>query len=190
MKPDLSSVNREYADRFAGRYALVPGEGDAFARLMLVGEAPGAQEAREGRPFVGPAGRNLDAFLAGVGLLRPELYVTNAVKFRPIQAGKGGREVNRTPTPAEVAAFRPWLLAEIEAVRPRVVATLGNTALFAVAGEALAIGDMHGRPISLKDGPTLFPLYHPASVIYRRALKPVYEADVAALRAYLARMDG
>jgi len=190
MEPDLSQINHEYADRFAGRYALVPGEGDAFACLMLVGEAPGAQEAREGRPFVGPAGRNLDAFLAGVGLVRPELYVTNAVKFRPTKAGKGGREVNRTPVPAEVAAFRPWLLAEIEAVRPRVVATLGNTALWAVAGEALAIGDVHGRPLSLKEGVTLFPLYHPASILYRQALRPVYEADIAALKAYLIGMDG
>jgi DNA polymerase len=181
----LETLNAHFAAPLADTYALVPGEGDARAALMLVGEAPGAQETLQGRPFVGAAGKHLDAFLEGVGLRREALYITNAVKFRPTRQGKRG-DVNRTPTKDEVALFRPWLLAEIEAVRPRVVATLGNTALFAVTGEELTIGAVHGRPLATP-GYALFPLYHPASVIYRRELAAVYQADVRALRSWIGQ---
>ncbi|MDR0929512.1 MAG: uracil-DNA glycosylase [Oscillospiraceae bacterium] len=184
----LDVLNARFAAPLAATYALVPGEGDARAALMLIGEAPGAQEALQGRPFVGAAGKHLTAFLSGVGLHREELYITNAVKFRPTRPGKRG-DVNRTPTKDEVALFRPWLLAEIETVRPRVVATLGNTALFAVTGAGLTIGAVHGRPLEAAgvgaEG-VLFPLYHPASVIYRRELAAVYAADLRALRGFLA----
>ncbi len=178
-------VHAAFAPLFSAEYALVPGEGNPGAVLMLVGEAPGAQEEKAGRPFVGAAGKNLDAFFAGVGLRREALYITNAVKFRPTQPGKAGRVKNRTPSPREVAAFRPWLLAEIEAVRPRVIATLGNTALRAVTGGAYTIGDVHGEPLARDGSAAVFPLYHPASVIYRRELRAVYEADLQALRGYL-----
>jgi DNA polymerase len=184
--PTLDALNARFAAPLAASYALVPGEGDARATLMLIGEAPGAQEALQGRPFVGTAGKHLDAFLDGVGLRREALYITNAVKFRPTRPGKKG-PINRTPTKEEVAQFRPWLLAEIAAVRPRVVATLGNTALYAVTGEALTIGAVHGRPLEVP-GAMLFPLYHPASVIYRRELAAVYAADVQALRGFIERL--
>lgn len=186
MKRTIEEVNREYVRQFGGAYTLVLGEGDAQARLMLVGEAPGGQEEAQGRPFVGQAGKNLDAFLQGVQLPREALYITNAVKFRPTKAGKSGRLSNRTPTGQEVALFRPWLLEEIGAVRPRVIATLGNTPLRAITGEMRTIGEVHGRPVAFGEGVVLFPLYHPAAVIYRRELQAVYEADVAALADWLA----
>ncbi len=183
----LSEMNRRYAANFEDRYALVPGEGEASARLLLVGEAPGAQETLLGRPFVGQAGKNLDAFLAAVALPRAALYITNAVKFRPTKQGASGRLSNRTPTRDEVDAFQPWLHAEIEAVQPLIVATLGNTALRAVAGDGFVIGAAHGRPLAkrLACGAHVFPLYHPASVIYRRELTRTYAEDVEALRAFL-----
>ncbi len=189
MTQTIEAINRAYADVFSGQYALVYGEGDTGARLLLVGEAPGAREARLGRPFVGTAGKMLDAFLTGVGLAREALYITNAVKFRPTKVGTSGRLSNRPPTREEIALFRPWLLEEITGVAPRVIATLGNTPLRAVTGETLTIGDVHGAPMWLADGTALFPLYHPASVIYRRGLRAVYEEDIEKLRGFLAAME-
>lgn len=185
MMQTIAEINRRYAEVFAGQYTLVPGEGNVRARLMLVGEAPGSQEEAQRRPFVGTAGKHLDAFLEGIGLAREALYITNTVKFRPTRQGANGRLSNRTPTPAEVALFRPWLLEEIDAIRPEVVATLGNTALRAVSGKALVIGDVHGRPLPTEAGYVLFPLYHPASILYRRALKVLYEADIRRLADFL-----
>lgn len=185
MSDCLAQVNRRWMERFAAQHTLVCGEGDAHARLMLVGEAPGAQEEAQGRPFVGTAGKNLDAFLQGVALARQALYISNAVKFRPTKQGSGGRLSNRTPSREEVALFRPWLQEEIDCVRPAVIATLGNTALRAVLGEPLSIGDVHGTPLVTAEGFTIFPLYHPASIIYRRELRAVYEADLQRLRAFL-----
>lgn len=185
----IEKINLKYTQSFQGFCAIVPGEGDPSARLMLVGEAPGAQEALEGRPFVGKAGKNLNAFLSGVSLTREALYITNAVKFRPTKQGTGGRLSNRTPTAKEVGLFQPWLLEEIRVIRPNVIATLGNTALCAVTGERLTIGDVHGRPLQIRLDVdldvVLFPLYHPASIIYRRELMQVYEEDIKALREYL-----
>ena len=180
--------------RFGAEYRLVLGEGNPRARLMLVGEAPGRQEEEQGRPFVGQAGKNLDEFLALVEMERGALYIANSVKFRPTKQGASGRLSNRTPTKDEVARFNPWLADEIACVRPLVIASLGNTALGAVLaacgaeGKPPVIGDAHGRPLPLGESATLFPLYHPASIIYRRELKAVYEQDVRALKAYLETM--
>ena len=194
MNRTLEEINREYSARFGAEYRLVPGEGNPRARLMLVGEAPGRQEEEQGRPFVGQAGKNLDEFLALVAMERGALYIANSVKFRPTKRGASGRLSNRAPTKDEIARFNPWLADEIACVRPLVIASLGNTALGAVMaacgaqGKPPVIGDAHGRPLPLGESATLFPLYHPASIIYRRELKPVYEQDVRALKAYLETM--
>lgn len=158
---------------------LVFGEGAPHAPVMLVGEAPGEQESLQGRPFVGKAGRNLDEFLQGAGMDREALYVTNTVKFRPTKRSAAGRTVNRPPTQEEVKLFLPWLVREIELVDPKCVVTLGNVPLKALTDRASVIGAMHGRFIEL-DGRLLFPMYHPASVIYNPALKDVYRQDLAA----------
>ena len=171
----------------------VMGEGDPDAKLMLIGEAPGAQEEQQGRPFVGSAGKNLDRFLEMTGFKRAQLYITNTVKIRPARySEKTGRWSNRPPTKDEVALFRPMMMREIAAVQPKVVATLGNFALRAVLNDPkVSIGDVHGQPIPAKgeDGAEfiLFPLYHPASIIYRRALETVYNEDVARLAEFLRR---
>ena len=169
--------------------ALVFGEGPQNPRLMLIGEAPGEQETLMGRPFVGKAGKNLDHFLELAGMRREEIYISNAVKIRPTKTGRTGRISNRPPTREEIALFRPWLLREIDLVAPQVIATLGNVPLFAVTGDRkLTIGEAHGRVMQAGEtGRRLFALYHPASLIYNRALEPVYEQDVRALAAWIAR---
>ncbi len=146
FRRELESFVREVYE--GERKVLVFGEGPLHARVMLVGEAPGEREALEGRPFVGRAGKNLDAFLQGAGLKRDELYVTNAVKFRPVRTSQAGRTVNRPPTQEEVRIFAPWLLREIALVDPACVVTLGNVPLRAVTGERLTIGDVHGGFLS------------------------------------------
>ena len=169
--------------------ALVFGEGPLYPKLMLIGEAPGEQETLMGRPFVGKAGKNLDHFLELAGMRREEIYISNAVKIRPTKTGRTGRISNRPPTKEEIALFRPWLLREIDLVAPQVIATLGNVPLYAVTGDRrLTIGEAHGRVMEAGEtGRRLFALYHPASLIYNRALEPVYEQDVRALAAWIAR---
>lgn len=163
---------------------LVFGEGPRGARIMLIGEAPGEQEALLGRPFVGRAGKNLDGYIEATGLEREKMYITNTVKFRPTRISPAGRVVNRTPSKEEIALFLPFLEREIELVSPGIIVTLGNVPLRALIGADAAIGEMHGRPISLK-GRTLFPMYHPASLIYNRSLGPVYTADMAKLADFI-----
>ena len=159
---------------------LVFGEGPRGARLMLIGEAPGQQEALLGRPFVGKAGKNLDGYIAATGLKREEMYISNTVKYRPTKLSPAGRIVNRTPTQEEVAMFLPFLKREIELVAPSVIVTLGNVPLKALMGSQAVIGDMHGRACGLA-GRVIYPMYHPASLIYNPSLRAVYAADMAGL---------
>lgn len=158
--------------------------------LMLIGEAPGEQEAMEGKPFVGKAGRNLSAFLEALRLSRNEIYVTNVVKIRPTKMGASGRISNRPPTREEIELFLPWLMREIALVRPRALVTLGNVALHAFLSKGESIGKCHGKwrqavvspPQAAAMTLPLFTLYHPASIIYRKGLEEIYAQDVEALR--------
>ncbi len=166
------------------RKVLVFGEGRVGAPVMMIGEAPGEQESLQGRPFVGKAGKNLDEFLRGAGLERSALYVTNTVKFRPTKRSAAGRTVNRPPTQEEIKLFLPWLLREIALVDPRCVITLGNVPLKALTDRGSAIGDVHGQMIRW-NGRLLFPMYHPASVIYNPSLKDVYRGDIERFAGWL-----
>lgn len=168
---------------------IVFGEGAENPALMMIGEAPGGDEEKQGRPFVGKAGKNLSAFLEVVGLKREEIYISNVVKLRPTkESPKTGKAVNRPPSAEEIAFFLPYLLEEIKVISPKVVVTLGNVPLKAVTGEKKAvIGDYHGKPTPLADGRTLFALYHPAAVIYNRALQATYDEDLLALKAFLQK---
>ena len=168
---------------------IVFGEGAENPALMMIGEAPGGDEEKQGRPFVGKAGKNLSAFLEVVGLKREEIDISNVVKLRPTkESPKTGKAVNRPPSAEEIAFFLPYLLEEIQVISPKVVVTLGNVPLKAVTGERKAvIGDYHGKPTPLADGRTLFALYHPAAVIYNRALQATYDEDLLALKAFLQK---
>lgn len=159
--------------------------------LMLIGEAPGEQEALMGRPFVGKAGKNLETFLQALRMRREDLYVTNVVKIRPTKLSAAGRIVNRPPSLEERALFTPWLMREVALVRPKALVTLGNVALRAFVADS--VGRRHGAwsravvqaPDAAAFTLPLFSLYHPASVIYNPALKTVYAADLRALAASL-----
>ena len=178
----MEKLNAELAAFIDGLYegekkVLVFGEGEADAPVMLVGEAPGEQESLMGRPFVGKAGKNLNEFLEGAGMERRALYVTNTVKFRPTKTSAAGRTVNRPPTQEEVKLFVPWLEKEIALVNPKCVVTLGNVPLKALTDRRQVIGSLHGQFMDL-GGRLLFPMYHPASVIYNPSLKEVYRRDL------------
>jgi uracil-DNA glycosylase len=169
---------------------VVFGEGNPSAALVLIGEAPGEQETLQGKPFVGKAGQNLDGFLNTLGILRQDIYITNVVKFRPVKEHpRTGSLSNRPPTREEIELCFSFLVNELETIKPTVVVTLGNVALKAVTDDRKAvIGEYHGKAAQLslhKLDFTLFPLYHPASIIYNRELASTYEEDLTALKSYL-----
>ncbi|OLC28570.1 MAG: hypothetical protein AUH31_08725 [Armatimonadetes bacterium 13_1_40CM_64_14] len=165
------------------RTQAVPGGGPSSARIVLVGEAPGRQEDRQGEPFVGAAGKVLEELLASVGLSRTDVYITNVVKSRPTSGPRPGR--NRPPTTDEIAACRPWLDEQLRIIRPAVIVTLGRIALEQFApGRPLA--KVHGRLIT-DSGVTILPLYHPAVVLYRRTWMRVLKRDFQQLRRVLTK---
>ena len=150
---------------------------------MFIGEGPGADEDMQGVPFVGKAGKNLDEFLELSGIERETLYITNTVKFRPTAEGKRGL-VNRKPSMSEIEAFRPWLIEELGIIKPTCIVTLGNVPFQALTRSRETIGAVHGRFIEA-EGFLVYPMYHPASVIYNRSLKDVYRNDVIALGEWM-----
>ena len=196
---ELSRMRKECAAFFDTLWTdeqktIVFGEGcTQEPPLMLIGEAPGEQEALQGKPFVGKAGKNLTEFLEVLGMARTDLYVTNVVKIRPTKQSQAGRIVNRPPTREEIELFLPWLKREIAIVKPKALVTLGNVALHAFVPRSETIGDCHGRwrmaavqpPKDAAFTLPLFALYHPASVIYNRSLLDTYRADLATLRQTL-----
>lgn len=171
-----------YSDRIC-----VFGEGGLQPKFMMIGEAPGAEEELSGKPFVGKAGKNLSAFLEVLGCTREEIYISNVVKIRPRkESPKTGKFVNRPPNQNELDFFIPFLLEEIQKLNPPFIVTLGNIALQSVLQNKKAtIGDYHGAMTTLENGQKLFPLYHPAAIIYNRELKATYDADLIALRSQL-----
>lgn len=165
---------------------LVFGEGAINPMLMLIGEAPGANEEAQRKPFVGKAGQNLNELLAEVGISRREAFVSNLVKIRPYALSEKGNIVNRPPTQAEKAFFKPFLISEIDIVAPRIIVTLGNTPLSAFMNAT--IGSVHGKLFSDKQY-NIYPLYHPASIIYNRSLLDTYKADLRNLKQILDKMN-
>ncbi|HEX2502309.1 MAG TPA: UdgX family uracil-DNA binding protein [Miltoncostaeaceae bacterium] len=140
------------------------GEGPRSAELMLVGEQPGDVEDREGRPFVGPAGRLLDRALAEAEIARERVYVTNAVKHFK-WTPRGGRRIHDTPNEREMRACIPWLRAEIEVVEPSVVVCLGATAAKALLGRDFRLTRHRGKLFDLLPGPPVTATLHPSAVL-------------------------
>lgn len=166
---------------FEGRANAVPGEGRADARIMLIGEGPGFQEDRRGRPFVGPAGQLLTELLAQAGLQRDEVFITNIVKCRPPN--------NREPQPDEIAACRDYLDAQIAVINPRIICTLGRPALQTLVDPQASIGREHGKPRQV-GGMLFVPLYHPAAALHQQSLRPALVADMEKLRLLLQQALG
>jgi DNA polymerase len=157
------------------------GEGRSHARLMLVGEQPGDREDIEGHPFVGPAGRILDEALEAAAIPRSDVYLTNAVKhFRWERRGK--RRLHMKPSQVHVRACRPWLLAELEAVRPRLMVLLGATAAQSVMGTSFKVTQQRGRVLDSPLGVAVLATVHPSSIL--RSVDD--EARAAAMHSLIA----
>jgi len=185
----LDILYTEYKREFEGN-EIVLGEGNLDAVLLLIGEAPGRDEVKLGSPFVGMAGKNLTEFLEVLEVERASIFITNAIKFRLSKVNpKTGQKVNRPATREEIESNRKYVLEEIDIIRPELIVTLGNVPLKSVTGNYSAnIGSSHGeiQAIDIMDRTCkLFPLYHPASIIYNRSLKDVYLADLQKLKATL-----
>ncbi len=154
----------------------VPGEGSAESGLFFLGEAPGFHEDQQGRPFVGAAGQLLDELLAGIGLDRTKVFITNVIRHRPPE--------NRDPLPDEIAACDVWSRRQLKTLEPKVVVTLGRFAMGKfLPGES--ISRIHGKPRTV-GGLTVFPMFHPAAALRSPSLRPALTADFAALALYLA----
>lgn len=182
IKGELTQLYEEYSKAFKDM-ELVYGDGNHRSGIVMIGEAPGKDEVRLGKPFVGMAGGNLGRFMKYIGLSRDDIYVTNAIKYRLFKVnGTTGRKSNRPALKKEVLSSRSYLLKELEILGARVVITLGNVPLRAVTGDFnYIIGEVHGKPIETDDY-IVMPLYHPASLIYNRSLEVEYYKDLDKLK--------
>ncbi len=172
-----------YAYRKMNHYHPVIGEGSHHAKIMIVGEAPGRNEAETGRPFCGAAGKILDELLASIGIPRQDVYVTNIVKDRPPE--------NRDPLPEEIAAYGPFLDRQIAVIQPKVIATLGRFSMvyvmekFGLIDEMENISRAHGKVFTAHTSfgdLKIVPLYHPAASIYQQDLKETLRKDFQILK--------
>ena len=148
------------------RYATqaVFGEGPLKARIALVGEQPGDEEDRQGRPFVGPAGKLLDKALEEAGIERADVYVTNAVKHFKFEE-RGKRRIHKKPRVSEIKACNPWLKAEISLVKPEVIVCLGATATLALLGPKYRLTQERGKFVEHPWGPHVTATIHPSAVL-------------------------
>ena len=153
----------------------VPGEGSAESGILFLGEAPGYNEDVQGRPFVGAAGQLLDQLLAGIGLDRTKVFITNVVRHRPPE--------NRDPLPEEVAACHVWFERHLATLKPKVVVTLGRHAMYKFfPGESISRVHGHARK---KDGITIFPVFHPAAALHQPSLRADLQKDFENLAKFL-----
>ena len=169
----------------ATRTKLVFGMGNADADLMFVGEAPGAEEDRQGKPFVGRAGKLLDTLLEEIGMRRDDTFVANVLKCRP--------PGNRDPLPEEIEECSPWLFRQVELIEPLVICTLGNFATKLLTGSPTGITKIHGRPQAHELGGRsvqLYPLFHPAAALRAESVRELLRADFARLPDLLERVRG
>jgi uracil-DNA glycosylase len=164
------------------RTKTVFGAGNANADLMFVGEAPGAEEDRQGLPFVGRAGQLLNQMLGEIGLAREDVFIANVLKSRP--------PGNRDPLPLEIEACEPYLFEQVRLIEPRVVCTLGNFATKLLTGSPTGITRVRGTPqVHELGGRTVFllPLFHPAAALRTPAVKQTLREDFATIPALLER---
>ena len=171
---------------------IVIGKGNLKAEILFVGEAPGRNEDEQGLPFVGAAGKNLDKLLEKVGLSLNDIYITNILKCRPPE--------NRDPLPEEIKAHTPWLLKQIEGIKPKIVCSLGNyaTKFFLAKGNVdemknqPGITQVHGKIKQIEINSNkikLIPLFHPAAIIYNQSLKTEWEKDIEIVKKELSQKN-
>jgi uracil-DNA glycosylase family 4 len=157
---------------------LVFGDGNPDADIVFIGEAPGKNEDLQGLPFVGAAGKFLNEMLAGIGLKREDVYITNIVKYRPPN--------NRDPLPEEKQAFLPYLQAQLEVIKPKLVVTLGRHSMDSLL-PGLQIRKVHGQPKRYR-GQVYMPLFHPAAALYNGAMRQTLIEDFSRIPKVLAKI--
>jgi uracil-DNA glycosylase family 4 len=158
---------------------LVAGDGNPDADIVFIGEAPGKNEDEQGLPFVGAAGKFLNEMLAGIGLVRSDIYITNIVKYRPTN--------NRDPLPEEKAAFLPFLKQQIEVIKPKLIVTLGRHSMEVLLPDGLKISQCHGQA-KRYNGQVYMPLFHPAAALYNGAMRQTLIDDFAKIPLTLAKI--
>jgi uracil-DNA glycosylase len=168
-EPSLEELRKEASgctacDLYKTGTQTVFGEGASAAEVMFVGEQPGDQEDKEGRPFVGPAGRLFDEALEDAGIDRTQVYVTNVVKHFKWRA-RGKRRIHQKPNWSEIAACRPWLDSELAAVEPRVLVCLGATAAQALLGRQFRVTQQRGAPVESDLAEHVLATVHPSSIL-------------------------
>jgi len=182
MSRELERISAEVrictkCDLYRERKIAVPGEGPADARVMFIGEGPGAQEDLTGRPFVGSAGKLLTELLASIGLDRSSVFITNIVKCRPPN--------NRPPRKTEIETCASlYLQAQIRLINPKIIVPLGTPAIKTLMGDNYSATSVHGK-VFRKDDRLFLPLYHPAAALYDVRLKTTMFEDVKMLKELL-----
>lgn len=185
---ELQQLNERYmaaltSPLLATCQQIVPGDGNADADIVFIGEAPGQKEDEQGIPFVGAAGKFLNEMLASIGLERQDIYITNIVKCRPPN--------NRDPLPEEIEEFWPWLLEQIKLINPTLVVTLGRHSLSALV-PGKRISDVHGMVLrrALPGlGPiNVYALYHPAAALYNGSMRAVLLQDFQKIPRVIAKL--
>lgn len=170
----LSEIQRAAAvckacDLWKNATQTVFGEGKPGAIFMMVGEQPGDSEDRKGHPFVGPAGRLLDSALAEAGIDRKDVYLTNLVKhFKWSPAERGKRRIHKKPKDSEIEACRPWLVAELEVVKPKVLVCLGASAAQSLLGKDFRVSRQRGQVVDSQLAPAVVATVHPSSILRAR----------------------
>ena len=162
-----------------GKTHAVPGEGPEDAEIMFIGEGPGFHEDRQGRPFVGAAGKYLEELLATIDLTREDVYISNVVKCRP--------PGNRDPQPDEIAACKPHLDKQIDLIRPRLVVTLGRFSMQRYFPGA-SISRVHGQPKRVGNV-IYYPMFHPAAALHQPRWRSLVEEDILRIPELLANLD-
>lgn len=158
--------------------SFVYGHGNPDSPVVLIGEAPGAEEVKAGIPFVGQAGKNLNSRLEAGGIARQDIFVTNAIKYRLSEVNpQTGKLRNRPATAQDIRANSRWLRMEMQMIKPKIIITLGRVPLKCLfLDKNYQMSDVHGKEIETELG-AVIPLYHPASIIYNRALTAVFDED-------------
>jgi len=174
-----------YSERIKNKVFPVIGEGDHFAKIMFIGEAPGKNEAERGRPFCGASGRILDELLSSINIPREDVYITNIVKDRPPS--------NRDPLPEEIESYAPYLDRQLEIIQPQIIATLGRFSMsyimnrLGLGHELKSISQMHGKIFEARTSYSsvkIVALYHPAVAVYNSNMKEALKKDFKILKQF------
>ncbi len=170
----------QHCELSQGRTKAVPGEGPENAEIMFIGEAPGFHEDRQGRPFVGAAGKFLDELLASIGLTREDVYIGNVIKCRP--------PGNRDPLADEMAACKPFLDKQIELIQPKLIVTLGRFSMARYFPNA-KITRIHGQPKRIGNR-IYYPMFHPAAALHQPKWRSIVKEDMLKIPQILKEAEG